>query len=68
MHRISTALLALAFLPVLLCDLCRAQDIRPWPENPRYWEFRGKPVLLLGGSIDDDLFQYEGFVEQLDTL
>ncbi|MBW1696411.1 MAG: hypothetical protein JRK26_06405 [Deltaproteobacteria bacterium] len=45
-----------------------AQGIRPWPENPCYWEFRGKPELLLGGSIDDDLFQCEGFEQQLDTL
>ncbi|MEA1997548.1 MAG: hypothetical protein U9N45_07900 [Gemmatimonadota bacterium] len=45
-----------------------AQGIHPWPENPYYWEFQGKPVLLLGGTIDDDLFQYEGFERQLDTL
>jgi hypothetical protein len=34
------------------------QDIRPWPSNPRYWEYKGQPVLLLGGSDDDNLFQW----------
>ncbi|HUU26591.1 MAG TPA: hypothetical protein VM123_02160 [archaeon] len=63
--RLSLILTAAVFLPV---SFSLAQGIRPWPENPYYWEFRGKPTLLLGGSIDDDLFQYEGFEEQLDTL
>ena len=62
------------FISILMVSLAAAysgafsQGIRPWPDNPRYWEFRGKPVLLLGGSADDDLFQYAGFEEQLDTL
>ena len=30
--------------------------IQPWRENPRYWEFRGKPVMLLGGSVTDHIF------------
>lgn len=24
--------------------------IRPYEKNPRYWQYRGEPVLLLGGS------------------
>ncbi len=32
--------------------------IRPWPKNPRYWQYKGKPVLLLGGTDDDNLFQW----------
>ncbi|MCK4629645.1 MAG: hypothetical protein KAT56_11625, partial [Sedimentisphaerales bacterium] len=31
--------------------------IRPYSENPRYWQYKGRPVLLLGGSKDDNLFQ-----------
>ncbi len=45
-----------------------AQGIRPWAENPRYWEYEGNPVLLLGGTDDDDLFQFEDFETQLDIL
>jgi len=28
-----------------------------YKENPRYWQYKGKPVLLLGGTDDDNLFQ-----------
>ncbi|MCZ7636357.1 MAG: hypothetical protein M5U12_10165 [Verrucomicrobia bacterium] len=30
------------------------EAIQPWPANPRYWQFRGEPVLLVGGSDDDN--------------
>jgi hypothetical protein len=33
-------------------------EIAPWSENPRYWAQDGKPVLLVGGSDDDNLFQW----------
>ncbi len=42
--------------------------IRPWPSNPRYWEYRGRPVLLLGGTKDDNLFQIPDLKEHLDVL
>jgi hypothetical protein len=44
--------------------------IQPWPENPWYWSYRGQPVLLLGGSDDDNLFQWSepDLVAQLDRL
>ncbi len=57
----------IVLLTAVMASSTFAQGIRPWPENLYYWEFRGKPTLLLGGSIDDDLFQYEGFEQQLDT-
>jgi hypothetical protein len=34
------------------------QGIAPWTSNPRYWMFKGQPTLLLGGSDDDNLFQW----------
>lgn len=30
--------------------------IKPWKENLRYWEYKGKPILLLGASDEDNLF------------
>ena len=36
-----------------------AKRIRPWSENPWYWEYGGEPVLLLGGSDDDNPFQWD---------
>ena len=44
------------------------QGIRPWPKNPRYWQYRGQPVLLLGGSKDDNLFQIPDLKEHLDEM
>ena len=43
--------------------------IQPWPENPFFWEYQGEPVLLLGGSREDNLFNHpEGLEEHLDTI
>lgn len=45
-------------------------EIAPWNENPRYWVYRGEPMLLVGGSDDDNLFQWSGdaLIAQLDRL
>src|SRR5210317_1583929 len=42
--------------------------IEPWPENPKYWQLDGGPVLLLGGTKDDNLFQIPDLEEHLDLL
>jgi hypothetical protein len=47
--------------------------IRPWSEDPRYWQYKGKPVLLLGGSDQDNLFNHpnvapDGLQSHLDLL
>ena len=42
--------------------------IRPYSENPMYWQYKGKPVLLLGGTKDDNLFQIPDLKEHLDLL
>ena len=44
--------------------------LQPWPANPWYWSYHGKPVLLLGGSDDDNLFQWSeaDLIAQLDRL
>lgn len=54
------------FLPLLAA--APADRIRPWSENPRYWQYQGRPVLLLGGSREDNLFQIPDLREQLDLL
>jgi hypothetical protein len=50
----------------------RADDgdsIRPYPHNPFYWQYQGKPVLLLGGSWQDNLFNHpNGLAKHLDRL
>ena len=43
--------------------------IQPYPDNPFYWQYEGKPTLLLGGSREDNLFnEPKGLVEHLDAL
>jgi len=45
-----------------------ADRIKPWAEDPRYWQYKGQPVLLLGGTKDDSLFQIPDLKEHLDLL
>jgi len=35
---------------------------------PQYWEYHNEPVLLLGGSDEDNLFQLPNLEKQLDLL
>lgn len=46
----------------------RDDRIRPWSEDARYWQYKGQPVLLLGGSRDDSLFQIPDLQEHLDEM
>ena len=45
-----------------------ADRIQPYQANPSYWQYRGKPVLLLGGSVEDNLFQIPDIEQHLDLL
>jgi hypothetical protein len=44
------------------------EQIRPWNENPHYWQYKGKPVLLLGATDNDNLFQNDNLKSHLDSL
>lgn len=46
------------------------QAIQPYQKNSFFWQYKAKPILLLGGTDDDDLFQWEGrtLTNQLDLL
>lgn len=49
-----------------------AQDdqdrIQPSERNPYYWQYKGEPVLLLGGSKDDNLFQIPQLRQHLEEI
>ncbi|MCZ6671296.1 MAG: DUF6298 domain-containing protein [Verrucomicrobia bacterium] len=67
-----TILLAVALL-ILLSQTCIAKAdnalrIQPYKANPHYWQYKGEPVLLLGGTKDDSLFQIPDLKEHLDLL
>lgn len=42
--------------------------IRVNAKNPRYWQYKGRPVVLIGGSVEDNLFQIPDLKEHLDLL
>ena len=42
--------------------------IQPCSENPRYWQYKGTPVLLLGGSQTDHIFLLDGLKAHLDEI
>ena len=45
-----------------------ADRIPPYPPKPFYWQYKGAPVLLLGGSVEDDLFQIAAIAAHLHLL
>jgi hypothetical protein len=42
--------------------------IRPYKKNPRYWQYKGDPVLLLGGSKTDHIFLLDDLKAHLDEI
>lgn len=49
------------------------ERIRPWSGNPLYWQYKGEPVLLLGASDEDNLFNHPriwpfGLASHLDLI
>ncbi|PQO42647.1 hypothetical protein [Blastopirellula marina] len=59
-----------AILLGIFVGLDAAKAIEPWKQDPYYWSSKGKPVLLLGGSDDDNLFQWpkDKLIPQLDRI
>ncbi len=55
---ISTLIIVLAASCSCIGRELKDDAIRPWSENPRYWQYNGEPVFLLGASDDDNLFQW----------
>ncbi len=67
-----------AFAALVIMGVCMAlarpamgeneNRIRPYEKNPQYWQYKGQPVLLLGASKDDSLFQIPDLKEHLDAM
>ncbi len=47
-----------------------SKSIKPYDKNPWYWQYQGKPVILRGGSNDDNPYQWEEkeLIPELDLL
>ncbi len=44
------------------------ERIQPYSVNLFYWQYKTKPVLLIGGSVEDNLFQINELESHLDLL
>jgi hypothetical protein len=42
--------------------------LQPYARNPAYWQYKGKPVMLLGGSKTDHIFLLDDLKEHLDEI
>ena len=67
-------LLLLGMVALLSTPTARADDakdvnrIQPCTKNPRYWQYKGEPVMLLGASKTDHLFLIDDLEAHLDEM
>jgi hypothetical protein len=55
----------------LNCTNIKTQNknaIQPYKINPRYWQYNSEPVLLIGGSKEDNIFQIPDLKQHLNLL
>lgn len=43
-------------------------SLKPYAKNPHYWQYKGKPVMLLGGSKTDHIFLLDDLKAHLDEM
>lgn len=75
-QRLPRTIHLLATLLILNCmTTVSGQDyakdrVQPYHENPRYWQYKGEPVLFIGASDEDNPFQWprEKLLEQLEMM
>src|SRR5579871_4883080 len=61
--------------PQLMTHIAHS-GIEAYTDNPYYWQYQGKPVLLLGGTttpehvqwLDEGMFLHPRLMEELDKL
>ncbi|MBD3267242.1 hypothetical protein GF373_11295 [bacterium] len=46
----------------------QSNRIRPYEENQSFWQYKGKPVMLIGGNQDDNTFQIPDLESYLDEM
>lgn len=60
--------IVLSHVALSTADNKNVGSIKPYAKNPRYWQYKGMPVLLLGGTKRDNIFQIPDLEEHLDLL
>jgi len=64
----SVTAIMILFGASLRADGQNADRIKPYRDNPKYWQYKGEPILLLGGSKTDHIFLAEDLKEHLDEI
>lgn len=71
-HRTGMAvvLLLAMFWGAVPTPASEAGHIQPYSGNPFYWQYQGKPIMLVGASDKDNLWQWTGtqLTEHLDLM
>ncbi len=72
------AILPVLTVPLLVCHgtavlpaaepVGNSARIQPYSKNPHYWQYEGRPILLLGGSKTDHLFLLNDLESHLDEM
>jgi hypothetical protein len=72
---LATVLLGTPLFSMPAVEPTATEGIRVYVENPFYWQYQGKPVLLLGGSSapkgglnDEGMFLWPDVAGSLDRL
>lgn len=66
--RVANTIVLLAVCNLTWGQSVRDDGIRPWSQNPRYWQYKGRPVMLLGGSKTDHIFLLDDLKAHLDEM
>jgi len=59
--------LSLALIMILLAgdaQMLEKDRIQVYEKNPHYWQYKGKPILLISGSDEDNLFNHPALMAQ----
>ena len=65
---VTVIVIVLSHAALSAADDKNADRIKPYAENPRYWQYKGKPVMLLGGSKTDHIFLLDDLKTHLDEM
>lgn len=78
LEKVPLLLIALGFIAITVTGCKKSADdqaipvsdngIQIYSRNPMYWQYNDKPIFLFGGSSNDNLFQNENLIEELDVL
>ena len=70
MRDAAVLLVVVALIGLVAPPVCAqgTSGLQPSDEHPRYWQYEGAPVLLIGGTKEDNLFQIDSLEAHLDRL